>query len=109
MRIPTWTSMVIRVWTLVVLAAMAASKPTIYKRNGDSKLMPVLIPISSTVVPLPIYKVSYSLGTKGEKSKHAYEEMKLITASKLKKEKDKIGASIKVMSREDFEKEIYNV
>lgn len=52
---------------LVVLGAdLADAKPTIYVKNDNDKLEPVLVPVSSTVIPLPVYKVGFSLGaTKG--------------------------------------------
>lgn len=48
---------------LAALLAAAAAKPTIYVKNDNDKLEPVLVPVSSTVIPLPVYKVGFSLGT----------------------------------------------
>lgn len=49
--------------------------------------LPVLIPVSSTVIPLPVYKVSFSLVASGEEDKKVtkpVEPIKLITVSKKK-------------------------
>ncbi|XP_043289138.1 uncharacterized protein [Venturia canescens] len=64
------------------------AKPTIYKRNEDNIFEPVMIPVSSTVIPLPVYKVSYGFGvtSKDKKYQSSYKPdgvVKLITAKKL--------------------------
>ncbi|XP_050292744.1 uncharacterized protein LOC126733469 [Anthonomus grandis grandis] len=43
---------------LVVCAVTAHGFPTMYKVNENKVLEKDLIPVSSTVIPLPIYKVS---------------------------------------------------
>ncbi|KAF2894898.1 hypothetical protein ILUMI_11276 [Ignelater luminosus] len=46
--------------------------PTMYKLNENLKLEPDLVPVSSTVIPLPIYQVGYGIdiakGSKGQKT-----------------------------------------
>ncbi|XP_034249105.1 uncharacterized protein LOC117649984 [Thrips palmi] len=59
---------ILAVLLLAALVAAASAKPTIYVKNDNDKLEPVLVPVSSTVIPLPVYKVGFSLGaTKGGK------------------------------------------
>ncbi|XP_011870927.1 PREDICTED: uncharacterized protein LOC105563704 isoform X2 [Vollenhovia emeryi] len=79
-------------WTIVLLCVIAAivavhAKPTIYKRNEDNVFEPVMIPVSSTVIPLPVYKVGYGLGfiSKDKKTQSSKPEggIKLITISKI--------------------------
>ncbi|ENN81473.1 uncharacterized protein LOC109546813 isoform X1 [Dendroctonus ponderosae] len=43
---------------LVSCVALATSLPTMYKVNENKVLEKDLVPVSSTVIPLPIYKVS---------------------------------------------------
>uniref|UniRef100_A0A1B6ECG0 Uncharacterized protein n=1 Tax=Clastoptera arizonana TaxID=38151 RepID=A0A1B6ECG0_9HEMI len=69
---------------IVVLCVCVHAKPTIYMKNENDKLEPVLIPISSTVIPLSVYKVGYSVGVHGSKPEKGEEENKLITVSKKK-------------------------
>lgn len=71
--------------TLIVAAAHA--KPTIYKRNQDNVFEPVMVPVSSTVIPLPVYKVGYGLGfaSKDKKAQSAFKpdgDVKLITVKR---------------------------
>lgn len=89
----------------LLLVALVTAQPTIYVKKNSDTLSPVLVPLSSTVIPLPIYKVGYSLNTKG---KEIYDdEGKLIT---LKKKKNaKIGAKVKSLTREDFEKKMAEI
>ncbi|XP_057656399.1 uncharacterized protein LOC130893957 [Diorhabda carinulata] len=37
------------------------SHPTMYRMNDNNALEPVLVPISSTVIPLPVYKLTYGI------------------------------------------------
>ncbi|XP_067213592.1 uncharacterized protein [Linepithema humile] len=79
---------------LCVVAAIvtARAKPTIYKRNEDNVYEPVMIPVSSTVIPLPVYKVGYGLGfiSKDKKTQSLYKPedgIKLITIKKIQEKK----------------------
>jgi len=57
---------------LFVFVLGITAHPTMYKLNENDKLEPDLVPISSTVIPLPIYQVSYGInvapGAKGHKT-----------------------------------------
>lgn len=70
----------------VATIAIAHAKPTIYKRNHDNVFEPVMVPVSSTVIPLPVYKVVYNLGvhSKDKKAQSFKPEgpVKLITNKK---------------------------
>ncbi|XP_014245688.1 uncharacterized protein LOC106664481 [Cimex lectularius] len=83
--------------------AAVLSHPTVYAKNDQDRLSPVLLPISSTVIPLPIYKVSYSLGgSSDDGAEFKPGNTKLITAKTQKVNKGKV----KAISREKFEKGI---
>ncbi|KAF7987470.1 hypothetical protein HCN44_003232 [Aphidius gifuensis] len=61
--------------------------PTIYKRNEDNIFEPVMVPVSSTVIPLSDYKVGYGFGffSKNKKAQSSYKpegQVKLITVKK---------------------------
>ncbi|XP_033222912.1 uncharacterized protein LOC117176746 [Belonocnema kinseyi] len=69
---------------LVCLASETFGKPTIYKRNEDNIYEPVMVPVSSTVIPLPVYEVGYGFGfiSKDKKSQASFKPdgaVKLIT------------------------------
>ncbi|XP_011311867.1 uncharacterized protein [Fopius arisanus] len=73
---------------LLCIIAEGFAKPTIYKRNEDNIFEPVMVPVSSTVIPLPVYKVGYGYGfvSKDKKSQSIYnpdENVKLITVKKV--------------------------
>ncbi|KAL0130621.1 hypothetical protein PUN28_002332 [Cardiocondyla obscurior] len=79
---------------LCVIAAIIAvhAKPTIYKRNEDNVYEPVMVPVSSTVIPLPVYKVGYGLGfvSKDKKIQSSFKPeggIKLITINKVQEKK----------------------
>ncbi|XP_077273531.1 uncharacterized protein LOC143903628 [Temnothorax americanus] len=83
-------------WTVVLLCVIAVivavhAKPTIYKRNEDNVYEPVMVPVSSTVIPLPVYKVGYGLGfiSKDKKAQSFKPEggIKLITINKIQEKK----------------------
>ncbi|XP_015601330.1 uncharacterized protein LOC107270650 [Cephus cinctus] len=81
-------------WLLVLLCAVVGSlaKPTIYKRNEDNIFEPVMVPVSSTVIPLPVYKVGYGFGfvPKDKKTQSSFKPdgvVKLITAKKNQEKK----------------------
>ncbi|XP_012271085.1 uncharacterized protein LOC105694731 [Orussus abietinus] len=81
------TSKVIWFFTLMCLAAESLGKPTIYKRNEDNIFEPVMVPVSSTVIPLPVYKVEYGFDfiSKDKKAQSAFKPdgvLKLITVKK---------------------------
>ncbi|XP_017754611.1 PREDICTED: uncharacterized protein LOC108546849 [Eufriesea mexicana] len=72
--------------------AMACAKPTIYKRNQDNVFEPVMVPVSSTVIPLPVYKMEYGLGfiSKDKKAQSSFKPeggIKLITIKKSQEKK----------------------
>lgn len=79
--------------TFCVLAiAIVNAKPTIYKRNQDNVFEPVMIPVSSTVIPLPVYKMEYGLGfiSKDKKAQSSFKPdggVKLITIKKSQEKK----------------------
>ncbi|KYN10581.1 hypothetical protein ALC57_17186 [Trachymyrmex cornetzi] len=50
------------VFCVITVIAAVYAKPTIYKKNQDNVFEPVMVPVSSTVIPLPVYKVGYGLG-----------------------------------------------
>ncbi|XP_075238137.1 uncharacterized protein LOC142334198 [Lycorma delicatula] len=91
---------------------LCSGVPTIYKKNENDKLEPVLIPVSSTVIPLPVYKVGAVVGIIGEKPlDKPPSETKLVTLAssrkkailkELMKEKSKEQAKIKPVSQEEF-------
>ncbi|XP_070154164.1 uncharacterized protein [Polyergus mexicanus] len=78
-------------WTIIFLCLVAVTvavyaKPMIYKKNEDNVFEPVMIPISSTVIPLSVYKVGYGLGfiSKDKKAQLSFkpeDNIKLITTS----------------------------
>ncbi|BET00365.1 Hypothetical protein NTJ_13182 [Nesidiocoris tenuis] len=94
------------IWLIVVtLASLAYAHPTIYKMNEDELLSPVLVPVSSTVIPLPIYKVSSSLTR--QRAEADFENPhptgpKLITVKTKKVKKDKVGASVKAITHQEW-------
>ncbi|XP_012257708.2 uncharacterized protein LOC105686985 isoform X1 [Athalia rosae] len=68
------------------------AKPTIYKKNEDNIFEPVMVPVSSTVIPLPVYRVEYGFGfvSKDKKAQSAFKpagSIKLITAKKTQETK----------------------
>ncbi|KAK0167129.1 hypothetical protein PV327_004566 [Microctonus hyperodae] len=72
---------------LLFIVTETVAKPTIYKRNEDNIFEPVMVPVSSTVIPLPVYKVGYGYGfvSKDKKAQATYNpdgQVKLITAKK---------------------------
>ncbi|KAL0273820.1 UNVERIFIED_CONTAM: hypothetical protein PYX00_006401 [Menopon gallinae] len=81
--------------TLVTIFVIAESKPTIYMKNENDKLEPLLLPVSSTVIPIPVghYQVRAGVGLKsnGKYKKQKVKltkpdgPIKLITLSGLKK------------------------
>ncbi|KAK4877892.1 hypothetical protein RN001_010398 [Aquatica leii] len=76
---------------VLLLAVSAVAHPTMYKLNENSKFEPDLVPVSSTVIPLPIYQVGYGIkvapGLNGRKSVIERPEgpITLITAHSKKK------------------------
>ncbi|KAF5297025.1 hypothetical protein FQA39_LY12239 [Lamprigera yunnana] len=57
---------------ILLFGILTNAQPTMYKLNENSKLEADLVPVSSTVIPLPIYQVGYGIkvapGLKGQKS-----------------------------------------
>ncbi|XP_018316076.1 uncharacterized protein [Mycetomoellerius zeteki] len=83
-------------WTIIlgviIVIAAVHAKPTIYKKNQDNVFEPVMVPVSSTVIPLPVYKVGYGLGfiSKDKKTQSSFKPeggIKLITISKVQEKK----------------------
>ncbi|CAD1474426.1 unnamed protein product, partial [Heterotrigona itama] len=68
---------------LCFFATTMLAKPTIYKRNQDNVFEPVMVPVSSTVIPLSVYKTEYGLGfTSKDKKQSSFKPedgVKLIT------------------------------
>ncbi|RLU25974.1 hypothetical protein DMN91_002137 [Ooceraea biroi] len=84
------TSWMIVLFVTAIIAVHA--KPTIYKKNEDNVFEPVMIPVSSTVIPLPVYKVGYGLGfiskdKKAQSSSKPEGGIKLITIKKTQEKK----------------------
>ena len=76
----------------LAMIATTHAKPTIYKRNQDNVFEPVMVPVSSTVIPLPVYKVEYGLGfiSKDKKAQSSFKPeggLKLITIKKNQEKK----------------------
>ncbi|XP_069691505.1 uncharacterized protein [Periplaneta americana] len=100
------------IWVLLcvnILLTVVYSKPTIYKKNENDKLEPVLVPVSSTVIPLPVYKIAFGVGvgSAGKKPTKPEEAAKLITATKKKsssKEEEEENINIKQISKDEYEK-----
>ncbi|XP_054001897.1 uncharacterized protein LOC128888796 [Hylaeus anthracinus] len=71
--------------------AMTYAKPTIYKRNQDNVFEPVMVPVSSTVIPLTMYKGEYDSRfiSKNKKAQSLKPEdgAKLITMKKSQEKK----------------------
>ncbi|GLV36156.1 hypothetical protein CBL_08649 [Carabus blaptoides fortunei] len=53
---------------LLAVLSLAVCHPTRYKINNNDQLEPDLIPVSSTVIPLPIYRVETSFDASAGKS-----------------------------------------
>ncbi|XP_017798382.1 PREDICTED: uncharacterized protein LOC108579369 [Habropoda laboriosa] len=87
------TSLLVSFLAVIAIAiAVAHGKPTIYKRNQDNVFEPVMVPVSSTVIPLPVYKVEYGLGfiSKDKKAQSSFKPeggLKLITIKKNQEKK----------------------
>ncbi|XP_043463390.1 uncharacterized protein LOC122499244 [Leptopilina heterotoma] len=78
---------VICVVLFVCLASETFGKPTIYKRNEDNIYEPVMVPVSSTVIPLPVYKVGYGFGFASDKKFKPDDKVKLITVKNIEEHK----------------------
>ncbi|CAH1115037.1 unnamed protein product [Psylliodes chrysocephalus] len=67
---------------------LVENHPTMYRMNDNKVLEPDLIPVSSTVIPLPVYKVSFGinvLSAKDEKLKRPEGPIELETVYTKKK------------------------
>ncbi|CAH0548608.1 unnamed protein product [Brassicogethes aeneus] len=89
---------------LVCCVCLSYGLPTMYKLNENKVLEPDLIPVSSTVIPLPVYQVGYGLNVSpskhDEKIKKPEGPISLVTVHNQKKatgEKQKLtdASSIK--------------
>ncbi|XP_066601154.1 uncharacterized protein [Prorops nasuta] len=70
---------------LLIFVTELSAIPMIYRKKQDNIFEAVMIPVSSTVIPLPIYKVHYGLDfvTKNKKAQLLSKpegNIKLITA-----------------------------
>ncbi|KAK9876114.1 hypothetical protein WA026_011231 [Henosepilachna vigintioctopunctata] len=63
--------------------------PTIYRYNEDKNLEPALIPVSSTVIPLPAYELGYGFKVRNARKKAGYSAKTLITVKTKKIEKQR--------------------
>ncbi|KAJ9589443.1 hypothetical protein L9F63_017346 [Diploptera punctata] len=98
------------IWLLLCISTLCTlvdSKPTIYKKNENDKLEPLLVPVSSTVIPLPVYKVGLGLGVheSWDKTGKPEEKLKLITVNKKKvtpKDRDELTV-VKQITKEEYE------
>lgn len=80
------------------------SRPTIYMLNENDRLEPALVPVSSTVIPMPVYKVGTRLEVSGgKKEAKPSESVKLITGNKKKVTNDNVAINIKQISKESKE------
>nr|CAI5818773.1 unnamed protein product [Callosobruchus analis] len=87
--------------------------PTMYKYNENKVLEPDLVPVSSTVIPLPVYKVSYGFNiAKDPKSGNAKRPdgpIELITVHTKKKPipsvKAKLSDNMKHVSKKELREE----
>ncbi|XP_023310429.1 uncharacterized protein LOC111691586 [Anoplophora glabripennis] len=85
--------------------------PTMYKINENKVLEPDLVPVSSTVIPLPVYQVGYGINLgpsiKDEKTKKPDGPITLITVHSKKKpypvpkQKPSDVSTVKQISSED--------
>ncbi|XP_017768281.1 PREDICTED: uncharacterized protein LOC108556612 [Nicrophorus vespilloides] len=57
--------------TLLTLFSVSQTHPTSYKLNEHQVLEADLVPVSSTVIPLPIYQVGFGLTFSGSEKKHS--------------------------------------
>ncbi|VEN38414.1 unnamed protein product [Callosobruchus maculatus] len=72
--------------------------PTIYKYNENKVLEPDLVPVSSTVIPLPVYKVSYGFNTAKDTKIHT--KKKPIPSAK-----PKLSENMKHVSKKELREE----
>ncbi|CAD6243090.1 GSCOCG00009633001-RA-CDS [Cotesia congregata] len=71
---------------LLFVISESLAKPMIYKRNQDNIFERIMVPVSSTVIPLPAYKDKYkydfTLNDKQHHAVHNFEgRIKLITGN----------------------------
>ncbi|CAH1963882.1 unnamed protein product [Acanthoscelides obtectus] len=87
--------------------------PTMYKYNENKVLEPDLVPVSSTVIPLPVYKVGYGF-TSGKNAKNSNVKkpegpIELITVHTKKKPtpavKPKVSGNVKHVSKKELREE----
>ncbi|EFA05414.2 uncharacterized protein LOC100141997 isoform X3 [Tribolium castaneum] len=101
-----------KVWLCVIFVGWAHGLPTVYKYNQNKILEPDLVPVSSTVIPLPIYRVSSGLqvapNLKDDKVKKPEGPITLLTIHSKKKVAEQPKAkpsdvsSVKQVSKTDF-------
>ncbi|KAJ8940908.1 hypothetical protein NQ318_017499 [Aromia moschata] len=93
---------------------MIQCHPTVYKFNENRALEPDLVPVSSTVIPLPVYQVvssdlNFRPTSKDEKVKKPEGPVTLITVHSKKKPlpitKPKLSdvSVVKQVSKKDYE------
>ncbi|XP_044260817.1 uncharacterized protein LOC123008856 [Tribolium madens] len=101
------------VWLCLIFVCFSHCLPTVYKYNENKILEPDLVPVSSTVIPLPIYRVSSGLqvapNLKDEKIKKPEGPITLLTIHSKKKAAEQPKAkpsdvsSVKQVSKKDFD------
>ncbi|KAJ3652117.1 hypothetical protein Zmor_018111 [Zophobas morio] len=73
----------------LIFVCLSECLPTVYKFNENKVLEPDLVPVSSTVIPLPVYQVSYGLNVvpslKDDKTKRPEGPITLVTVNNKKK------------------------
>uniref|UniRef100_A0A1B6LKP3 Uncharacterized protein n=1 Tax=Graphocephala atropunctata TaxID=36148 RepID=A0A1B6LKP3_9HEMI len=92
--------------SLSVCVFVCSAKPTIYVKNENDKLEPVLVAVSSTVIPLPVYKVGYEIGVQGPKVPKPAGDLKLITASKKKLTRKNAENPLKALQNKELKEKL---
>ncbi|KAJ8921128.1 hypothetical protein NQ315_013598 [Exocentrus adspersus] len=107
--------MITRVCFLLCLGTIFTEcHPTIYKYNENRMLEPDLVPVSSTVIPLPVYQVGYGFNaghalSQDEKTKKPEGPITLVTVHSKKKPypvpKSKLSevSSVKQVPKSEYE------
>ncbi|XP_068246993.1 uncharacterized protein [Palaemon carinicauda] len=100
---------------VAVMTAVAAGPMKLYEKSDNQKFQQVLVPVSSTVIPLddlPVYKVGAGIGihvvTQAPGISKPDEPTKLITIHSIKRDKSKKKAGgdalIEEVTQEEYKK-----
>ncbi|XP_066953515.1 uncharacterized protein [Macrobrachium rosenbergii] len=99
---------------VAVMTAVAAVPMKMYEKSDNEKFQPVLVPVSSTVIPLddlPVYQVGVGVGihvvTQAPGIFKPDEPTKLITIHSIKRDKNKKKAGtalIEEVTQEEYKK-----